>query len=156
MVAASPSTVSFRTNDHPTASNAKAAPYLNEMAKVRDRLSLIRHVPAAAMGTGGRERCGEIRCFFELKALRMRLRCCRKSVPLRLRTISIIKLYDTTGCRKESVRPMKLVTPGGCNPMFGSQEVSTRLHCIQITVPFHPTTLILIRNQRCNFLPIKP
>ena len=118
MVAASPSTVSFRANDHPTASKAKAALYLNEMAKARDKLSLIRYVPAAAMGTGGRERCGEIRCFFELKALRIRLRCCRKSVPLRLRTISIIKLYDTTGCRKESIRPMQLVTPGGCNHMF--------------------------------------
>ena len=117
MVAASPSTVSFRTNDHPTASNAKAAPYLNEMAKVRGKLSMIRSRASSCHGHRGRERCGEIRCFFELKALRMRLRCCRKSVPLRLRTISIIKLYDTTGCRKESVRPMKLVTSGDCNPM---------------------------------------
>ena len=53
MVAASPSTVSFRANDHPTASKAKAALYLNEMAKARDKLSLIRYVTAAAMGTGG-------------------------------------------------------------------------------------------------------
>ena len=33
---------------------------------------------------------------------------------------------------------------------------NTRKHCIKNTVSFHPTTLILIRNQRCYFLPIKP